>query len=238
MNSRIHELELDGTIDFTRQRDWFDPTSIEARLTVIGAGGIGSLFTVMAGKLGLGEITIYDDDMVEAHNLPNQFFDMKDIGVPKVNSLGSTVDRFTIADVIERDERVDADTRLSGLIVSGVDSMAARKDIAQAVHASRFAVPRYWDARIGGEKILIFSVNPRDPQEWRDYEKTLYSDEDAQEDPCTRRSVIDVMGHVGSHLLTGVRKQLAGETPDGYTYYHVGNGTLYHGGLSMGVDID
>lgn len=235
MNNRIQELELSGAIDFTRQRDWFDPTSIESKLTVIGAGGIGSLFTVMAGKLGIGEITIYDGDNVEIHNLPNQFFDLVDIGKMKVTSLGDAVARYTIALVDEKPYKVESDTRLSGLVVSGVDSMSARKEIAAAVYANRFTIPRYWDARIGGEKIVIYSVNPKNPDEWRLFEKTLYSDEDAVDDPCTRRSVIDVMGHVGSHLLTGVREQLAGDTPDGFTYYNVGDKNLYHGTLADGV---
>jgi adenylyltransferase/sulfurtransferase len=221
MNPRVLELERNGTIDFTRQRDWFDPTSIDAKLTVIGGGGIGSLFTVMAGKLGIGRITVFDDDSVEAHNLPNQFFPLDKLGYPKVHALSEAVSSFTISEVEEKNERVTDSTQLMGLVVSGVDSMAARTEIAKAVKANRFHIPRYWDARIGGEKIVIYSVNPKDPEEWRLFEKTLYSDEDAQEDPCTRRSVIDVMGHVGSHLLTGVRKQLAGDKVPGMIYMNV-----------------
>lgn len=235
MNKRIHELELAGVIDFTRQRDFFDPTSISTRLTVIGGGGIGSLFTLLAGKLGIGEITVYDDDLVEAHNLPNQLFPLDQLGYSKVDALAGAVRGFTIADVEARRERVTADTQLRGLIVSGVDSMEARKEIAEAVWKSRFNVPRYWDARIGGEKIVIYSVNPKDPAEWEAFQKTLYSDEEAQADPCTRRSVIDVMGHVGSHLLTGVREQLAGETPVGFLYFNAGEKRLYTGTLADAV---
>lgn len=232
MNQRVHELELAGDIDFTRQRDWFDPSTVDTRLTVIGGGGIGSLFTVMAGKLGIAKITVYDDDSVEAHNLPNQFFPLDKLGWPKVAALGEAVSSFTIAEVDGKNERVDEDTRLGGLVVSGVDSMEARKAIAKAVWTNRFHIPRYWDARIGGEKIVIYSVNPKDPDEWRLFEKTLYSDEAAQEDPCTRRSVIDVMGHVGSHLLTGVRKQLAKDHVPGMVYMNVETNSIIQCELS------
>jgi molybdopterin/thiamine biosynthesis adenylyltransferase len=235
LNKRVRELEIAGVIEFTRQRDWFDPTTEQTKLTVIGAGGIGSLFTLMAGKLGISKITIYDDDLIESHNLPNQLFPLDSFGYYKADAMSSTLEAFTISEPVAKNEKVTKDTRLSGLIVSGVDSMDARKEIAQAVHANRLNIPRYWDARIGGEKIVIYSVNPRDPAEWAAYEKTLYSDEDAQEDPCTRRSVIDVMGHVGSHLLTGVREQLAGETPAGFIYMHVGEKTLFSGTLEAAV---
>lgn len=231
MNKRVHQMELDGVVDFSRQRDFFDPTSISAKLTVIGTGGIGSMFSVMAGKLGIGEITVYDDDLVETHNLPNQFFALEKQGHHKVDAIKEAVEQFTIAEVTPIAERVTADTKLNGMIVSGVDSMEARTQIAASVHASRFTVSRYWDARIGGEKIVIYSVNPKDPAEWKTYMSTLYSDEEAQDDPCTRRSVIDVMGHVDSHLLTGVREHLAGNEPDGFTYYHVGERKLYAGKL-------
>lgn len=236
MNTRVRELEIAGVIDFTRQRDWFDPTTETAKLTVIGGGGIGSLFTLMAGKLGISKIHVYDDDLVESHNLPNQLFPLDSFGHFKADALAETLEKFTIAEPVAHNEKVKEDTRLSGLIVSGVDSMEARKEIAKAVYANRMNIPRYWDARIGGEKIVIYSVNPRVPAEWKAYEKTLYSDAEAQEDPCTRRSVIDVMGHVGAHLLTSVRQQLAGDTPVGFLYHNVAENTLYTGTLEDAVD--
>jgi hypothetical protein len=235
MNLRVQELERDGVIDFTRQRDWFDPTSITTRLNVIGSGGIGSLFTVLAGKLGIGEIVIFDNDLVEAHNLPNQFFPLDKVGHTKVDALKGVIEAMTIAEVTHRHERYDGTEKLRGLVVSGVDSMEARKQIWQGIKGN-FLVPRYWDARIGGEKILIYSVNPRSPVECELFEKTLYSDEDAVDDPCTRRSVIDVMGHVGSHLLTGVRQQLAGESPSGFIYHNVKDSNLFSGELAIGIE--
>lgn len=238
MNKRVHELELAGVIDFTRQRDWFDPKTSSKTLTVIGAGGIGSLFSVMAGKLGINKIVIYDDDLVETHNLPNQFMPLNSFGYAKVDALADAIEQFAISEIEPIRCKVDETSTLRGLVVSGVDSMQARQEIAKAVRRNRFNIERYWDARIGGEKIVIYSVNPKNPDEWDAYEKTLYSDEEAQEDPCTRRSVIDVMGHVGSHLLTGVRRQLAGQTPDGFVYFNVEEMKIYTGTLLSVVGVD
>lgn len=232
MNSRVQQLELDGVIDFTRQRDWYDPTSSSTTLTVVGNGGIGSLFSVMAGKLGINKIVLYDDDLVDKHNLPNQFFPLDGFGYNKVDALGDVIENFTISEVERHAQKVTAETTLRGLVVSGVDSMEARQEIAKAVYANRFRIDRYWDARIGGEKVVIYSVNPKDPEEWEAYTKTLYSDEEAEPDPCTRRSVIDVMGHVGSHLLTGIREYLGGEVePVGFLYTNIAEKTMYSGSL-------
>ena len=233
--NRIRQLELSGHIDFTRQRDWFDATTMEAKLTIIGCGGVGSMFSILAGKLGVSKLIVYDHDLVEAHNLPNQFFELDRLGFSKVDSIKSAVEAFTISEVEPRFTRVESSTNLSGLVVSGVDSMSARKEIAEAIHRSRMRVPHYWDARIGGEKIVIYSVNPRDPKQWELYKKSLYSDESAQEDPCTRRSVIDVMGHVSSYLLTGVREYLAGKEPVGFLYHNIEDKQIYSGDLSIGV---
>jgi molybdopterin/thiamine biosynthesis adenylyltransferase len=232
MNKRVRELEANGVIDNTRHRDWYDPMQREDTLTVIGAGGIGSLFSVLAGKLGINKIILYDEDLVDKHNLPNQFYPLDSFGYYKSDALGETIERFSISEVESIKCKVDETSKLRGLVVSGVDSMEARKEIAEAVRRNRFTVDHYWDARIGGEKLVIYSVNPKDPGEWDAYIKTLYSDEDAEEAPCTRRSVIDVMGHVGSFLLTSVREYLSGKKPDGFTYVNVEekqifNGTIY-----------
>lgn len=235
MNTRVLELEKAGVISHTRQRDWFDPTTQRTNLTVIGTGGIGSLFTIMAGKLGVSHITIYDGDYIEAHNMPNQFFPLDDHGYAKVESVAKTVKEFTIAETTPHFERVTSDTPLSGIVVSGVDSMAARKEIAEAVKRNRFKIDRYFDARIGGEKITIYSVNPKNTAEWRLYEKTLYSDEEAREDPCTRRSVIDVMAHVGAHLLTSVREYISGIEPPQFIYVDVQAKQIFNGSLENTV---
>lgn len=239
MNKRVQELELKGVIDFTRQRDWFDPMTSEATLTVIGVGGVGSLFSVMAGKLGINKIVLYDEDLVESHNLPNQFFPLDSFGYFKTDAVAETIEKFTIAEPQTISCKVDETSTLRGLVVSGVDSMSARAEIAKAVRRNRFNIDRYWDARIGGEKVVIYSVNPKDPDEWDAYQKTLYSDEDAESDPCTRRSVIDVMGHVGSHLLTGVREQLSGEKiPVGYTYLNIEDKKIYTGSIQEAVGVE
>lgn len=211
-------MQLDGDISFMRQTHWFDPSKIKTELTVIGCGGIGSWFSFLAAKMGIDKITLYDDDIVESHNLPNQFFRMGSIGENKVDALANSVREFTAAEVKTEPNRF-ANKAISGLVVSGVDSMKSREEIWRKLKG-RKNVQRYWDARIGGENITIYSVDPNDEDECALYETTLYSDDDALELPCTQRAVIDIMGYTGSLLVTSIRKYLAGEKPHGLLIFN------------------
>jgi tRNA A37 threonylcarbamoyladenosine dehydratase len=62
---------------FLRQLDIADPSQFKDKpVTVIGAGGIGAAMVVALAKTGFENITVYDFDTVEEHNLPNQLFSM------------------------------------------------------------------------------------------------------------------------------------------------------------------
>ena len=62
------------TTRYWRQTDIVDADRLaELPVTVIGAGATGSFITLALAKMGVRHITVYDDDTVEEHNLPNQF---------------------------------------------------------------------------------------------------------------------------------------------------------------------
>lgn len=227
----ILDLELSGDFSYLRQKDWLDPTKLDSSITIIGSGGIGSMFCMLASKMGINDIIIYDDDSVEAHNMPNQLFDKAHLGMTKVEAAKDISERFGIATIYPRDSRVSQTTQFqSKYVISGVDSMVARKDIAIAVENTvnnGGEIERYWDARIGGEGINIFSVNPNDPEEWNAFKSTcLYDDSDAVDLPCTRRAVIDVMGYVGSFLATQLRHAVSGEEVPGFLNFSAESMTL------------
>lgn len=222
-NERIADIEISGEVVYTRQKGFFDPVADESKIMIVGCGGIGSMFAVMCGKLGIDTIFLHDGDSVEAHNIPNQFFFKDSLGKNKTEALAELISETSVSEVRTRPWNVTRRTEIDcPLIASGLDSMEARIELWECIKRNieeGKQLERYWDARIGGEMVLIFSVDLTNQEEMDAYERsTLYADADVEDLPCTRRAVIDIMAHVGAQLLTGVRQYLFDKT---VTYGHL-----------------
>jgi len=98
--------------------------------------------------------------------------------------------------------------RMTGVVISGVDTMRARKTIWLRSIRYRSGVLRYLDARMGAEVARIYAVNPTDPDDIRLYEKTLYDDADAEVFPCTA-AAISYSGFAIASLIGNLVKRLA-----------------------------
>ena len=149
-------------MDYFRQMDLVDQEALDIPMVVIGCGGIGSLTTLALAKMGCHNLTVYDDDTIEPHNLPNQVYRMEDTGKKKVDAIGDILHSYTGARITVRPERI-AGQKLRGVVISGVDTMADRVRIWLDSVKLNPAVPLYIDARMGGEVTRIYSVRPVDP---------------------------------------------------------------------------
>ena len=176
-------------MDFLRQLDIVSPQQLRTPITVIGCGGIGSPTVIALAKMGCTEITVYDPDHVEPHNLPNQLFRIEDCSRPKTEALADLAKLLTGTGVKAMVEAV-VSQRLGGLVIGAVDSMVARKHIWDNCIRFNPKIPLYIDARMSSEVCRIFSIKPIDPEDVRFYEGTLYGDEEALEESCTSRAII------------------------------------------------
>jgi molybdopterin/thiamine biosynthesis adenylyltransferase len=66
-----------------------------ARVIVCGAGALGSHLTENLVRQGVCQLTVIDDDRVEAHNIGTQVYEEGDIGVPKAEVLRARCFRAT-----------------------------------------------------------------------------------------------------------------------------------------------
>lgn len=192
-----------------RQLDIADPQKLQTPVTVIGAGAIGSEVVKTLAKVGFGQIEVFDDDMVEEHNLPNQFYRMKDIGKPKVEALKELVMDFTEME-IEVHNSLYIDQPCRDILIVAVDSMDVR--IAIYNHVKRFPNLRLLiDGRMGGEFFSVNTVDMSNPLEKEFYEKTLYSSEEAESLPCTAKAIMYTVGMVSGMIVNQAKRWSLGQ---------------------------
>jgi molybdopterin-synthase adenylyltransferase len=137
-----------------------------AHVLHLGTGGLGSNVLQSMAGLGVGRLTLLDDDVVESRNFVRQWlYRRRDIGRPKVHRAAQWVREFDDAlDVTAVHRRIDGpeDVRplLDGvdLVVSGVDQP---NDIDTWVNEACVGagVPWVRGGMIGSE-LVYFSVDP------------------------------------------------------------------------------
>ncbi len=198
-------------MDFSRQADLVRPEALSTTVHLVGCGGIGSLVALALSKLGCGRLELYDDDRVEEQNVPNQLFRTADVGRPKVEALAEILETFTGTRPQPHRRRIEGD-RLQGIVVSGVDSMLARKTLWLKSVRHRAGIPLYLDGRLGAEVCRLYTIRPADPDDVRFYERTLYDDSEAAPLPCTAGAIIYTGFAVASLVADQVKKFAAGET--------------------------
>lgn len=152
--------------------------------------------------MGCQDITVYDGDTVEDHNLPNQLYGLDDIGHNKAYSLARKIqsELGISARCVQRHFTNDT---TGEIVISCVDSMQTRIDIWQHVKKQR-DVRLYLEARMGAEMCRIYSINPNYNIPW--YEDMLYTDDHALPLPCTARATIYTGSLIASLLCYQVKR--------------------------------
>lgn len=191
----------------TRQMDVINYDTLGKSITVVGAGAIGSFTTLSLAKMGCFSLTVYDDDKVDTENMNCQFYRPQDIGKLKAYALRDLVQEFTDVKTEAMAERVLSHFALMDMIVvSAVDSMQARKDIYKACRAgtTRFLI----DPRMSAEYGQIYTVDLCSAAERKNYEGTLYTDEQAIQERCTAKSTIYTVNLLAGYVSKIVKELL------------------------------
>ncbi len=120
-----------GPLDYTRQRDIVDPRRLAAvHVDVVGCGGIGSPTGLVLAKMGCTDLRAVDFDRVAPVNLSGQLFRLRDAraGAWKAEALREIYRDFAGIEA-QVACAAAAEVALRGIVVAGVDSMAARQAI-------------------------------------------------------------------------------------------------------------
>jgi molybdopterin/thiamine biosynthesis adenylyltransferase/rhodanese-related sulfurtransferase len=106
---------------------------LEAKVLLLGAGGLGSPTALYLAAAGVGTLGIVDDDEVDLSNLQRQVIHTTDrIGVPKVDSAEESIKAINPdVEVVKYQTRLDASNIMEiipgyDVIVDGVDNFPTR----------------------------------------------------------------------------------------------------------------
>jgi molybdopterin-synthase adenylyltransferase len=125
--SNLAFFDTFATLD--RSAEQFQRRLLNAHVVVLGAGGLGSTVLLNLAGLGIGRLTVLDDDLVEPRNFARQFlYTNTDVGAPKVERAAARLMAFNPAlrvDTVNRRVGGPADVAPlladADLLVTGID---------------------------------------------------------------------------------------------------------------------
>lgn len=188
---------------------------LESRVTVVGAGGLGSAVLNYLVAAGVGHIRIVESDTVSPSNLQRQvLYTTAEIGAPKAEAAAARLSRLNpgcrLEIVAERLTAADASERLHGsdVVVDCTDNYAARYAIDD--YCASAGVPMvYGTAEQAGGQVSVFHARGAGGY------RSLYPEEPPQKEIVGVLSpVVGVIGSLQAletvKLLSGFGETLAG----------------------------
>lgn len=202
----------EAVLDFTRQSDLIPgDRAAETSVTIIGAGAVGSHTVEVLAKMGVRDITIFDYDDVEIHNIANQGFGLDELGMQKVDALKSRLLRTTGVEITAMNEKIEASRVFeSDIVISAVDSMAVRKLLWEGVNHHTSATSLWVDGRMGAMYGIVYAIPMSDMKKIGSYEASLHTDADGFQAPCTAKATIFCAQWMASMIGATVAKAISG----------------------------
>lgn len=193
---------------YSRQTDLVDSAIFSTPINVIGVGGIGSFTTLALAKMGFTDISVWDYDKLEEHNLPNQFYPVKALGYDKVIALQTEIGAWTGTGI--KINGMYTGKELDGLVISAVDTMSIRKLVYDS-NRNNVKCKGIIDGRMGGQQMEVYTCIFGNNADRKIYKSTLYSDRETASVPCTQKAVIYNVLTIASWICNQARLSLSGK---------------------------
>ena len=152
------------------------------------------------------DITLWDFDTIESHNIPNQAFPISMIGENKAEALASVVRDATNIEY-ETKGKWNGE-RLGGLVLCCVDSMQVRRSVLSKMNKGTFI-----ETRMGVSHGQIFSIDSRNKEDRAFWRKHWAGDDIIEEKSAcgTSLTIGSTAQLLSSHVAWQVIKHLNGE---------------------------
>jgi tRNA A37 threonylcarbamoyladenosine dehydratase len=191
----------------------------DATILQAGAGMLGS-WTALALARVARSVHVWDPDVVEAVNVGTQAYDSPHIGLPKAYMLTDIARALPLTGhvgLFPTDE-----LHLCDAVVSCVDSMSARRDIAKWAQAEDTL---FVDSRVHGDVAVVLVVPPASIQRYLDSE--CPSDADTPEPECGMTGTAYVGMFVASQVVAKLNAYYAGIKAPFIEVTHVTSGQTF-----------
>ena len=216
LRSRLKAVERRlSRLSYTRQQGLVDPDKLaQLSVTIAGLGSIGSFTALTLTKMGIHRFTFIDKDLVQLHNVSNQFFTVKHLGKPKVEVALEECRRHSPEpkklDVLLKDEEYKDQQLDTDIVIAAFDNIEGRAALFKQSQLSQL-VQLFIDTRMGGENFSVFSLNPHDSNAAAKYLQDFIDGVSNDVLPCTARSIAYNVLMVSSLVASHVKKFATGE---------------------------
>jgi len=172
---------------FLRNKDLIDQRNLKGKVTLIGAGGIGSALIQLLAIMGWKNILVWDDDVLAEHNLSTTTYRPKYLGKDKSLVACKTFDDFSDSSQMIKHKpfRWGPQDNISRRVFLGPDNMDTRKYVYEKWRSQEdreFLI----DMRMGALGMEIITAT----KENDNYMSTWKDGESIQDEPCTMKHTI------------------------------------------------
>ena len=186
----------------TRSQDIADLKNVEFH--IVGCGAIGSSVAMQLVRLGADNFYLYDFDKVEIPNIGVSQYNDQDVGLPKVRALINHMKRVNVMIKVEGiiDRFTTYEGSKEGILILGLDSMKARRDIVKMLVKCPYKPKIVIDGRMGAEHYQQYIYNNITMSQ---YDKNWYSDDESDPEPCTRKATSYCSNMSGSFIANAAK---------------------------------
>lgn len=214
----MHTKTINSYSHLTRQLTLIPVERIARQpITVIGCGAIGSFAALALAKMGVEDITLWDFDEVGVENVSCQLYGTRHMGQEKVTALAdmllemSETKARSIPGRFLPEYASNPEYAPRGIVLLAVDSMKARKEIAEVINQHCILVTHVIDPRMGAEKLTMHCERPFTGNYSKYLQHYMYADQDVVEPACTAKATVYTAMLAGGLIAKTVKNIVMGQ---------------------------
>ena len=153
--------------------------------------------------MGWHNFRVWDLDIVETHNLPNQIYDSEHVGMKKVDAFEAVLKRFNSSVVIEKHpyffEASHSDL-LEDYVFLAVDTLSARKEILPCIK-NNIDIEIAIETKMGFTHAELNILDPYNPEYIDKMISNMKDDSEVPDAPCNERIITTLTNVVASSVV-------------------------------------